>query len=92
MFAKIGERGFMRALSAVRNLAAAGFLASCSPVATDDLLGVWATCQEPEIVRIANTFVRRFAWNTLPTMNCALLEYADLPVRVIRCATDVTPG
>ncbi len=92
MFAKIGERRFMRALSAVPSLAAACFLASCSPVATDELWGVWAICQEPEIVRVAHTFfVQRNDLDALPDMNCALFEYIRSPVRVIRCAVDVTP-
>ncbi len=81
----------MRALSAVSSLAAACFLASCSPVATDDLSGVWAICQEPETVRFAHTFVQRNDLDALPAMKCALYEYIRSPVRVIRCAVDVTP-
>lgn len=82
----------MRALSAVPSLAAACFLASCSPVATDRLGGIWATCQEPEIVRVAHTFfVQRDELDPLPAMKCALFEYIRSPVRVIRCAADVTP-
>ncbi len=81
----------MRALSAVPSLAAACFLASCSPVATDQLSNVWVTCREPENVSKADATADRGDWDTLPTMNCALLDYIGAPLRVIRCAAAVTP-
>ncbi len=57
-----------------------------------NLLGFWPTCWEPEVVEKADEAANRGDWATVGPMKCGLLGDVGTPVRVIRCAADVTPA
>lgn len=80
----------MRALSAMPSLFAV-FLLACSEAAlADELSGFWPTCWEPGEVEKANAAADRGDWVEWRTMKCGLFGDYGTPVRVIRCAADVT--
>lgn len=80
----------MRALSVVPSLVALCLLASCGTVSTDKLIGIWPTCWEPGNVEKAEATVDRVDFAAFLAMNCGLFGDYGTPVRVIRCAADVT--
>ncbi len=82
----------MRALSVVSSVIAVCLLASCETASTGKLGGTWPTCWEPGEVEKAEAAAKREDWVEWRTMNCGLLGDRGTPVRVIRCAADVTPA
>ncbi len=82
----------MRIRSAMPSLFVVCLLASSDAVWADELIGIWPTCWEPWEVAKAHAAVRRDDWVEWRTMKCGLLGDGGTPVRVIRCAADVTPA
>lgn len=57
-----------------------------------NLRGIWPTCWEPGEVEIADAAANRNDWDAFRKMKCGLGGDSRTPVRVIRCAADVTPA
>lgn len=81
----------MRTRYVIPSAVALCLLASCETVSKGKLIGVWPTCWKPEEVDKANAAANRRDWVEWRTMKCGLLGDIGTPVRVIRCAADVTP-
>ncbi len=82
----------MRIWSVMPSLFVVYLVASSAAVWADELTGTWPTCREPWEVEKAATAAHRKEWVTFLTMKCGLFAYRGTPVRVIRCAADVTPA
>ncbi len=82
----------MKIRHVILSLVALCLLASCETVSTGKLLGIWPTCWEPGNVEKASAAADRLDWATLRTFRCSLFGDLGTPVRVIRCAADVTPA
>ena len=65
---------------------------SSGAVVADDLMGVFPTCREADQVRKAYEAERRRDSIARRATNCTGLFDIGTPVRVIRCAADVTPA
>lgn len=74
------------------NVKKSTYLPSSGARVTDWLRGTWPTCWEPWEVEKAHAAVRRDDWVAWRTMKCGLHGDYGTPVRVIRCAADVTPA
>lgn len=57
---------------------------------SDVLEGYYPTCWEPWEVEEARAAIAQGKWDEYKKMNCALAGAQAMPVRVIRCAADVT--
>ena len=74
------------------NIEKSAYLTSSGAVLADKLSGVWPTCWAPWEVEKANAAADREDWVEWRTMKCGLFGDYGTPVRVIRCAADVTPA
>lgn len=93
----------MRVWKIISSLVALCLLASCDTVSdtapdsasdtvsTTILLGYWPTCLEPGTVEKAQAAADRGDFDAWWTLKCGGRGFRGTPVRVIRCAADLTP-